>query len=515
MNKTDIIINYKPIFIKNNRHYKSSYNIKKPLLNIPQLDISILTESLINPYDLIDSHYFNKSHLDNQYPIVNDFDNETFSIYIILHQILSKYNINNIVFNKLPKYINKLTNYYTDINIKFEENLIDNIDENISNIQIIEHIKSNKNTIYCVDTKTILNPLFWKNKNGSSIIVQVNPKEHNPYLLKILNSILNLSNKSYIEIPSNHVNRYYVVAIYVHQNFHELYLNLESKNLVDKSDIIEINSIFTKIIQEFTYLNKAKNKFKDYEWTKESSEYAMILNLNYCYSVCKKYNLDINPVYLNQFGQLREIKLKYSKYISKFFKQELNIDSNNLQITNIGLYSITKPYVTKEILNIMKAQINIKLNKETTDLIITDGTGGVGGDAIMFTNNFKYTNIVEIIDIHYNVIINNLKAYHRQNYKVYNDNYVTIFDKLEQDIIYLDSPWGGIGYKEQKYTELYLFNSDISFNSFIDRLSTKTKLIFIKCPINYNVFQLSKYINSMNIEVFNVSNFLLLVLYFK
>ena len=146
-------------------------------------------------------------------------------------------------------------------------------------------------------------------------------------------------------------------------------------------------------------------------------------------------------------------------------------------------------------------------------MVITDGTGGVGGDAIMFTKYFKFTNVVEIMETHHDIIKNNLKVYKRENYKLYCENYLDIFDELEQDVIYLDSPWGGIGYKNQKQTDLYLFDSDVSFNDFVDILTNnnKTCIIFIKCPINYNIFELSKNIK-YKIEVFNVSNFLLLAL---
>ena len=96
---------------------------------------------------------------------------------------------------------------------------------------------------------------------------------------------------------------------------------------------------------------------------------------------------------------------------------------------------------------------------------------------------------------------------------------INIFDKIEQDVIYLDSPWGGMGYKEHKYTELYLFDSDVSFNQFVEKISMINKnpcLIFIKCRINYNIFQLTKNVNQLrgNIEVFHVGNYLLLSLSF-
>jgi len=233
----------------------------------------------------------------------------------------------------------------------------------------------------------------------------------------------------------------------------------------------------------------------------------------------QKYDINVNPEYLNIFGQLKEIPLRYSKYISKFFPYELNVNRHNLQITNVGMYSITKPYVTKQIITIMQDTIELISQKNICNLTITDGTGGVGGDAIIFTKYFKFTNVVEIMKSHSDIIKNNLKVYKRQNYTIYNQNYLDIYNTLTQDIVYLDSPWGGVGYKDQKHTELYLFGSDLSFNKFVYELILKKNdiIIFVKCPINYNVFQLSEDIHKIssdkNLKVSFVSNFLLLTIY--
>ena len=49
-----------------------------------------------------------------------------------------------------------------------------------------------------------------------------------------------------------------------------------------------------------------------------------------------------------------------------------------LQISNIGEYSITRPNIMFKIINIIKEYIDISLS------IITDGTGGNGGDTINY-----------------------------------------------------------------------------------------------------------------------------------
>lgn len=523
-NSDDIVETYKPLFIKNNRYYKSNTKSCEQIIEYQPLELSPLNESLLNPFDMIDSKYFNISHQIKQAPLITNMNNHIFTTYMILHQIITKYTINTIYLDDTSDIIKNNINF-KNIIIKSNQNIItENSETNIFEYkeietEINEQIKENRSTIYCVELEQILDPFFWKNKSGCTIVIRVNPLNHTILLLNILDNILDLSNKSYIEIPINHTSVYYIVAVQIHHNFHQLYINLKKyKNL--ENNISKYNIIFNRVIQDMQSLNKRKNKYSQYTWHNDSAEYVMALNLNYCYSVCKKYQLDINPLYLNSFNQLREIKLKHSKYISKYFPYQSNIDITKLQITNIGLYSITKPCVTCYIGDLIQKQVKLKLNKNLDETIITDGTGGVGGDAIMFTKFFKHSNIVEIVKIHYDIIMNNLNVYNRDKFTVHHNNYIDIFDKLTQDVIYLDSPWGGIGYKEQKYTELYLFGSDVSFNNFIERISIANQnkcLIFVKCPINYNIFQLSKNMNNIkgNIEVFNVANFLLLCLSFN
>ena len=487
---SDIIYNYKPITIKTNRFYKSSIETNNIQSNLVESQLTDFEESLLNPFDFIDSKFFNKSHTEHQSSLVTYFDNESFATYTILYRLITKYNIKTIYIDDKPKYIDKLLEYKSDLKLD-------------------DTINGAKYDVYCVNIDTILNPDFWKNIDGSSIVIKVDPKQHTPKLLRILNSILSLSTNSYIEIPINHSPVYYIVSLYLHQNFHHLYTSLEDS----KTDNVKINTIFNKAMSALNETKKLKNNYKEYNWTSESSEYVLSLNLNYCYAMCKSYNLIMNPSYMNEFNQLKEIKLNHSKYIMKYFPYESYVCRSYLQTTNVGLYSITKAYVTSEIIKIMDYQIYKKFKVGLKDMVITDGTGGVGGDAIMFTKYFKFTNVVEIMETHHDIIKNNLKVYKRENYKLYCENYLDIFDELEQDVIYLDSPWGGIGYKNQKQTDLYLFDSDVSFNDFVDILTNnnKTCIIFIKCPINYNIFELSKNIK-YKIEVFNVSNFLLLAL---
>ena len=59
---------------------------------------------------------------------------------------------------------------------------------------------------------------------------------------------------------------------------------------------------------------------------------------------------------------------------------------------------------------------------------------------------------------------------------------INIYNKINQDIVFIDAPWGGVNYKYKKTIKLYLSQKCIV------KLSNliKSKLVVLKVPINYN-----------------------------
>lgn len=513
MNKIDIISKYRPIVISKKKYYSKEYdnNQYNKLLPIINSTLSNLSESLLNPFDYIDSKYFNLSHQQTQTPILTNFTNMDLSNYIILQSIMSRQSLKYIYFDNTCDLLQlkQRLNYYSHSDIYF------------NNISLFDDLKRKEEVlIFITDITSILNLDFWKNKDGCIIVIKIDTKEIDIKKASLLINIMDLSNDSYIEIPPNYSSFIYIIVPNMCQNFHHLYKKIDSIKDIEEYEEVELNTIFEKVFITINNLINSRNRYQ-YNWTPEDAEYISAINLNFCYSICKKYGLQIDSNYLNEFGQLKEIKLLNSRYITKYFPihPDGKYKKYNLQITNVGLYSITKPYVTEEMIKIMKTYIETNLNKQIDTVTITDATAGVGGDAIAFCNNFKFVNVVEIIKIHADIVKNNLDVYQHNNYKLYHNNYLDIFDKLSQDVVYLDSPWGGVGYKEQKYTELYMFGSNLTFNKFVHQLILKNKniILFIKCPINYNVFKLSQDLHKINLDkdlkVSFVSNFLLLTIY--
>lgn len=199
----------------------------------------------------------------------------------------------------------------------------------------------------------------------------------------------------------------------------------------------------------------------------------MILN-DYCY-------LDNNHKKIIKFNS--EIKLKEipidKKIYEKLFMQKNNINFLNLKLSNISIYSITKPNIGKYICKII-----VKLMK-TQNIIITDAVANVGGMSIIFSNYFNSVNSCEIIQLHCNMLYNNLQIYNLQDkVRIYCGDYFDVMFLLKQDIIFFDPPWDGPSYKNNEKMSLGLNNINIC--CIINNLLNNAKYILLYAPYNYN-----------------------------
>tara|TARA_B100000963_G_scaffold361748_1_gene399231 strand:+ start:4520 stop:5068 length:549 start_codon:yes stop_codon:yes gene_type:complete len=120
--------------------------------------------------------------------------------------------------------------------------------------------------------------------------------------------------------------------------------------------------------------------------------------------------------------------------------------------------------------------------------IISDFTGGIGGNSFMFCRDFKYVNVIEK-EYDLNVIIkNNLKDFN--NKTIYIGNFNIFKNILKQDVIFIDPPWGGSDYKYKNNIDLYIDNVNIL--DIIDSLYNYTYIVCLKIPNNFNFKSIQK-----------------------
>jgi len=153
-----------------------------------------------------------------------------------------------------------------------------------------------------------------------------------------------------------------------------------------------------------------------------------------------------------------------------------------------GRYSVTRPYEAKQITDIISNILYTKFHKFSHESIITDCTAGIGGDTISFSFLFKQVNAIEILCDQFQLLSYNRDKIQSLCYsvadriKLYNCNFFDIINILNQDVIYIDPPWGGIGYKSTPNLKIYI--GDDELKEVANKLAYLTVPIFIKLPLN-------------------------------
>lgn len=152
------------------------------------------------------------------------------------------------------------------------------------------------------------------------------------------------------------------------------------------------------------------------------------------------------------------------------------------------------------------------------DLVITDATAGVGGDTISFAKLFKEVISIELDKERYNYLSNNVSVYKFDNVILFNDDALKIIPHIEnQDIIFIDPPWGGKDYK--KINNLRLYINDVELEdcclSFLDKNKMKCvpSFIVLKLPVNYDLQYLTERLeNYANITAYKLQKMAIIIL---
>jgi len=144
-----------------------------------------------------------------------------------------------------------------------------------------------------------------------------------------------------------------------------------------------------------------------------------------------------------------------------------------------------------------------RLQISTNNCTITDATAGVGGDTISFGTIFKEVNAIELNELRFEYLVNNINVYDLKNITTYNEDCINIIGQIShQDVVFIDPPWGGRTYKQ--YNNLKLNISDISIEEFCNRLLdinnnkliSYPSLIVLKLPQNYDLKHLYDVVES-------------------
>jgi hypothetical protein len=190
--------------------------------------------------------------------------------------------------------------------------------------------------------------------------------------------------------------------------------------------------------------------------------------------------------------------------MEELFPQRENVEYNNLQTTQEGLYSITKRRDSERIISIIKHNV-----KDTQTKNITDATGCIGGDTIQFALAFENVHSIELNVENFRVLTENTKVFGLTNILLHNGDCTTLFN-WKTDVLYVDPPWGGPEYKCKINLDLTLGTKriDVWLEEILIR-KNRPSYIFLKLPHNYNFKRLNYLVNVDIIKPFRVRNYVL------
>uniref|UniRef100_A0A6C0CF99 Trimethylguanosine synthase n=1 Tax=viral metagenome TaxID=1070528 RepID=A0A6C0CF99_9ZZZZ len=169
------------------------------------------------------------------------------------------------------------------------------------------------------------------------------------------------------------------------------------------------------------------------------------------------------------------------------FPKKTGVDYDKLQMTEEGEYSITKRRDGEKLIQIMKDTVK-NLKAKT----ITDMTGNVGGDTILFGLHFKKVHSYEINPDNFKALQNNVETFKLKNVELHQGDSVKAMSTMDTDIVYIDAPWGGLSYKEKDNLDLYLgkYRVDEIARTLLETYERGPDYVFLKVPANYNFARL-------------------------
>jgi len=182
-------------------------------------------------------------------------------------------------------------------------------------------------------------------------------------------------------------------------------------------------------------------------------------------------------------------------------------------------------YITiREIADIISKIICYHLlehNLNPQKCIIVDYTSGVGGNVLSFGKFFKLVYAIELDELRYEYLKNNINVYGYKNINVINSCAIEFNSskliETNPNVVFIDPPWGGAGYKNNENLILSLgpVNLEVLVINIVNKFSIhyeqivnsnpkekydnyNNKFIILKLPKNYNIEYFYNYIKTRN-----------------
>jgi hypothetical protein len=125
-------------------------------------------------------------------------------------------------------------------------------------------------------------------------------------------------------------------------------------------------------------------------------------------------------------------------------------------------------------------------------LVVTDGTACVGGNVLSFCDFFTHVNAIENDTTRVEMLRHNVQVLQKTNARCIHANYLDVMLELQQDVVFLDPPWGGPEYKDLAKVDLFL--GGLPLHEICTRLQASAKCVVLKVPSNFDGDKFSQHV---------------------
>ncbi len=136
-------------------------------------------------------------------------------------------------------------------------------------------------------------------------------------------------------------------------------------------------------------------------------------------------------------------------------------------------------------------------DRSGSDIVITDGTAGVGGDSINMIYRFKKINAIEGDKYINKLLKHNIKLYNLDlRVDIFQKDTIKLLKDLEQDVIYIGNPKYKDGGKQ-------LLVGELEISDFVNKFKNSAKQFVFKVPPNYDFSKFFNKVDSIHYDVFS------------
>lgn len=216
-----------------------------------------------------------------------------------------------------------------------------------------------------------------------------------------------------------------------------------------------------------------------------------------------------------QYDNAHKLPQKYRWLFRNGYLTESEIDQ--LQADDVALYSIT-PANDANTMSMLCARLP-GMQDLGRKPVITDGCACVGGNVLSFALSglFAEVNAVEFDGSRARMLEHNMeviRARAKIPVNILTGSYTELMHTLSQDIVFLDPPWGGPDYKQQKSVELFLGEKHLADVVYDLHSDSQTKYVVWKAPTNFAFDEMSERIKTFGLEAKVLMAFRKYILYY-